>query len=445
MTRDLNDSSSSAEREEPPFLFGLIGQVINRSTALVRATLQSIDQRVLMKLWGGGALAIFVLVAGASIASSPGLAGIAQGLFAGFFLALLFAVGFGALLLSARRSREPKAAAVIPAATELNARLAPTVRELNAMRGDFIAQVKARSVTRIPLGTAIAIALWALAQRGDDPPGVFGFFLFVILGALGGEVWAAHKPEREYRRIYKERVLPQIAAGVGNLTYRAASKDRVAKFGAERVLPQYDTLQADDEIAGTYDGLAVEIIEVRLKKRQNKKSRVVFDGLLIGITLPRSLTGTTVIMTDGGAWENFKTRWRGGALEPVRLEHAEFEQNYEVYSTDQIEARALLTPAFMERFMALATASGFSLPGGMAEGNMLVVALPKRFGAGDLFEPPAYWKPAGGQELVRLENDIRVVLEMADTVIHLDFWAAGRQRDAAQARQQATTAVSRTL
>ena len=435
MTRDIN-GSPNAEREEPPFLFGLIGQVFSRSSSLVRATLQSIDQRVLVKLWGGGTLATFLLIAGAAIASSPGFAGIAQGLFAGFFLALLFALGFGTLMLQARR-KPAENPAVTAAATELNSRLAPTVRELNTLRSDFISQVKARSITRIPIGTAIGIALWALAQRGDDPPGLFGFILFVGLGALGGEVWAAHKPEREYRQIYKERVLPQLAAGIGNLTYRPASKDRVTRLGAERVLPDYDVLQADDEIAGTYDGLPIEIIEATMKKRQNKKSRVVFDGLLIGITLPRSLTGTTVVMTDRGSWENFKTRWRGGALEPVRLEHQEFEQKYEVYSTDQIEARALLTPAFMERFMALAKSSGFSLPGGMAEGNLLVVALPKGFGKGDLFEPPAYWKPAGGQELVRLENDIRAVLEMADTVIHLDFWAAGRQRDAARTSQQA--------
>jgi len=130
-------------------------------------------------------------------------------------------------------------------------------------------------------------------------------------------------------------------------------------------------------------------------------------------------------------------RWRGAALEPVRLEHAEFEERYEVYSSDQVEARALLTPAFMERFMGLATSGGFALPGAMAEGSTLVVALPKRMGAGDLFEPPPYWKPAGaGNILVRLQNDIRSVLKMADTVIHLDFWATGRQRDAARASQK---------
>ena len=74
------------------------------------------------------------------------------------------------------------------------------------------------------------------------------------------------------------------------------------------------------------------------------------------------------------------------------------------------------------------------MPGAIAEGNTLIVALPKRFGGGDLFEPPPYWKPAGGAALVQLESDIRSVLRMADTVIKLDFWAAGRQRDAARGR-----------
>ena len=426
------------EREEPPFLFGLIGKGLQGSTSLFWATMRSIDQRVLLKMWGGGTVALFLLVVIAATASE-GIVGFVKGLFGGLFLALLFAVGFGSIVIAARRSPSPDVAPAASAGeTALNSQLAPTIRELNALRKEAIEQVKQRSITRVPIGIAAGLAVWVLNQRGSDPPGVFGFIGLVILGALAGEMWAAHKPDKEYRRVYKQRVLPQLAEGVGDLTYRPASRDRVAKFAGERILPDHDNLQADDEIAGTYDGLPVEIIEVRLKKRVNKKTRVVFDGLLVGVTLPRSLSGTTVVMTEGGLWDTFKMRWRGASLEPVRLEHAEFEQRYEVYSTDQIEARALLTPAFMERFMGLATSGGFTLPGAMAEGNTLVVALPKRMGAGDLFEPPPYWKPAGGGDtLLRLQNDIRSVLRMADTVIHLDFWATGRQRDAARERQQA--------
>lgn len=426
--------SAESDREEPPLLFGLIGEGAKRSSAAFNATLRSIDQRVLVKIWGGGTAAVLLLVLVAGISASPTVLGVLQALFAGVFLALLFAVGFGTLVISTRRAPAPAQPTPSAAATALDSQLAPTIAELNALRRDLISEVKARSITRVPLGIVAAIVLWMLSQSNSNPPGALGFVMFVVVGALGGEMWAVHAPDRRYRRIYKQRVLPQLASEVGNLTYREASRERVARFAAERILPDHDSLQADDEIAGTHDGLPIEIIEVRLRKRVNKKTRVVFDGLLVAVTLPRSLTNTTVVMTDRGLWEKFKAGWCGAAMEPVRLEHLTFEQRYEVYSTDQVEARALLTPAFMERFVALGDSSGFALPGAMAEGNTLMVALPKRMGTPDLFEPPPYWKPAGGDTLLRLQNDIRKVLAMTDAVIHLDFWASGYQRDAARTR-----------
>ena len=257
--------------------------------------------------------------------------------------------------------------------------------------------------------------------------------LFMIVGAVAGEYWAAYKLERQYRRRYKDQVLPKIASALGNLTYREASKSEVERLAGLRILPEYDALSTDDEIHGVHNSLPIRIVEVRLRRRRNKRTVTVFDGLLVAIMLPRSLTATTLVLTDRGVWENFKARWRGAGLETVRLEHQEFEKRYEVSSTDQIEARALLTPAFMDRFVELATRAEFAVPGAIAEGHTLTVALPKRMGAGDLFEPPPYWMPAGGAALVRLENDIRAVLKMADTVNKLDFFAAGRQRDAERA------------
>jgi hypothetical protein len=327
-----------------------------------------------------------------------------------------------------RRAEKTAPPPTVP--VELHSQLAPTLRALDELRTDISARVRSRSISRIPIGVAGGIGMWVVSQRGDDPPGAVGFLLFLIVGAIAGERWAAHALERDYRRRYKDDVLPQLAGDIGALTYRAASPDQLSHFGAFRILPDYDRVEADDEIAGTHAGLPIEIIEVELKKRVNKKTRVVFAGLLVGVTLPRRLTSTTVIATDRGAWENFKARWSGGAMETVHLEHAEFERRYEVHSTDQIEARALLTPAFMERFVALASTAQFAVPGAIADGNHFVVALPKRMGMGDLFEPPPYWKPAGGEALLGLQSDIRTVLGFADAIIQLDFWARGRAADA---------------
>ena len=46
------------------------------------------------------------------------------------------------------------------------------------------------------------------------------------------------------------------------------------------------------------------------------------------------------------------------ALSSVKLEDPEFSRKYVAYSSDQVEGRYLITPAFMERFKNIETAFG---------------------------------------------------------------------------------------
>lgn len=419
----------NGDHDDRPLVSATLAAVFARVESAVRWCLQSVDPRVVMGACGAAALAIFLLVLVRSVLDEPGLAGIVRGVFGGFFVALLFA-GAGAWLLLWGRSRSPRTpdTAATAGATALESMLAPTLAELNAVRADVIKAVRVRSQSRVPLAIAAAIAFWVLAQWSDDPPDVLTLIAFTVVGALAGEVWAIGKLDREYRTLYKDRVLPHLAARFGDLSYRRPTLDVVHKLRAQRIFAEFEEAQADDAIVGTHRGLALSIAEVRLQRGSGDDRVVVFDGLLVDLTLPRALTGTTAIVSDAGMFGNLKARWRSDGLAPVRLEDAQFEGAYEVYSTDQIEARALLTPAFMQRFSALAAQSGSALPGAIAEGSRLMVAVPKRTGAGDLFEPPAYWKRAGGETLLKLEQDIRAVLGMADAVIELDFWAAGSFR-----------------
>jgi hypothetical protein len=422
----------------PPLIQGLVGSGIERFSMLVGGFFRGVNERILLALWFGGGAGLALLVLVASIAQTPGWEGVARGLFAGLFLGLLYLAGFGSLFVGYRRAARAETGGTPAPTSALELQLAPTLRELDALRGDISKQIKQRSITRIPIGLLGGIGVWLLRQRADDPPGLGGLVLLLLIGAIAGERWAAHALERRYRRRYKDTVLPQLAGDLGQLTYRETSAERVADIGADRMLPEYDRIDADDQIIGTHAGLPIEIIEVKLKRRVNKKTRVVFDGLLVGIELPRRLSGTTLIATDQGMWERFKAEWRGGEMASVQLEHHEFEQRYDVHSTDQVEARALLTPAFMERFVALAAKSHFALPGAIADGNRLVVAMPKRPGMRDLFEPPAYWQPSGGRALTALQADIRTVLDFAETIMRLDFWAQGRLADAQRSVRQAT-------
>ena len=416
------------QRDEPPFVQALILRVSGGVGRTVRGALAAVGRRTLMIVWAASTLVILVSTVGLSIARARDLGETASGIFAGVFFSLLFAAAFGWLLISVLVPASTPAYHTAEAA-ELESLLAPILRELDAVRADVARQVKQRSVTRVPLGAAGGLLLWVVSLWGDDPPGLFELLIFSGVGAIAGEVWAIGHLDRDYRRRYKDQVLPRLAARFGDLVYRHASTPNIRDLHESRILKDFDHAIADDEIAGTHRGLPVSIVEVCLKQGSGDDERTVFDGLLIELTLPRRLTGTTVIVSDEGLIGNLKTRWRADALERVPARGSSLREAVRGVQQRPIESRALLTPAFMERFTSMAERTGFSLPGARAAGNRLVVALPKRMSV-DLFEPPVYWKPAGGKVLLDLNRDIGAVLDMADAVIDLDFWASGRKRDA---------------
>ena len=75
------------------------------------------------------------------------------------------------------------------------------------------------------------------------------------------------------------------------------------------------------------------------------------------------------------------------------------KSRYQVYSSDQISARALLTPAVMERLMELERHTEGDPPRLVAEYGTLRVALSKGK-TEDLFEPPSIANPAHSSDML---------------------------------------------
>ncbi len=97
-----------------------------------------------------------------------------------------------------------------------------------------------------------------------------------------------------------------------------------------------------------------------------------FEGLLIRVVHHTSFLSRTIVMRDMG----HKNPVRVEEMKPVRLVSREFEALFEVYSDDQVEGRALLTPDFMERLMAFDRHPQFkNLQIGFV-GNAMYAALP---------------------------------------------------------------------
>lgn len=120
------------------------------------------------------------------------------------------------------------------------------------------------------------------------------------------------------------------------------------------------TSRTFNEIRGSFKGIAYRTFqfEARSYKRTNDSHKTLF-GLMIEIAHGRNVKGITKVEPDellnkmenkiGELFEEpfYKTQ----GLEPVRLENPEFEELFAATSTDQIEARTLLTPKMMEQLV----------------------------------------------------------------------------------------------
>lgn len=178
-------------------------------------------------------------------------------------------------------------------------------------------------------------------------------FGFIVWG--GTEVHASRKSAKV--------ILAQSVCNLLGFTYRLQPQQTYTKwFHKIAVLPGHDTYRAEDEVSGSVDGIDFVFQEVYLTNAittvgmdgtPRREYTTVFNGLIGMINSHKRFASTTVAVPRQGAWQRVVGETIPG--QRARLESPQFEERYDVYTSDQVEARYLLTPAFMERVLALDT------------------------------------------------------------------------------------------
>ncbi|MFN3213114.1 MAG: DUF3137 domain-containing protein [Henriciella sp.] len=156
-----------------------------------------------------------------------------------------------------------------------------------------------------------------------------------------------------------------------------------------KLLPGYDDRKFEDLIEGDRAETHFSLVECKLTEERgsgkNRRTVTVFQGLLFHIQYPERFLGRTLIARQGW-WKGF---FGDKSLQKVDLVAKELEDNFTIYSDDQVEARALLTPDRMERLIALERHFKGGKLRGIFEGDHLTLALE----ADDQFEAGSVWKP----------------------------------------------------
>lgn len=251
--------------------------------------------------------------------------------------------------------------------------------QLAALEDDRIAAVK-KQRTFIVIGILVAIAILAgffflIPEDGI----IFGGFIGFI-AAAGIIAWGSMALSKLGQQT-KLMLVEPVTAEFG-MKYQASCGPPEEIYHARELglVPGWDRAKYEDRLDGARADAPFTFFEAHLEEKRtttDSKGRTrttwvtVFRGQCLSVKFHKQFNGVTKVYRDMGAF-NWIAKF--GVKEPrVRLEDPVFEKAFEVYGTDQVEARFILTPDFMERLVGLERAfQGKQLRCAFAGGEMVL-------------------------------------------------------------------------
>jgi len=238
---------------------------------------------------------------------------------------------------------------------------------------------------------ALAIAAAFFGPFGEDN---FQAAFFVGFGGSALCAWLLNRTRADITH----GLLDLIASKLG-FSYRG-KLDRPhyhARFRSLKMLPNHNREEWEDEVSGEYSGSAFTLCEAHLKYKssgKNSSTRTVFHGQLFVIDYPKRFLGSTVVLRDVGLLNRLGKP--GKEYSRVGLVSSKFEKAFEAWSSDQVEARELLDPIVLERFLELERLyDGKRIRAAFDDGKLLIA-----IETGDRLNMGTMFKPLGGTDRV---------------------------------------------
>jgi len=288
--------------------------------------------------------------------------------------------------------------------------IAPFIENKEAERKLVVRRALWRALPVIAAGL-LGFAVSSQLIESEDARGfaLFGSFAIMIFGAL------MLTSVMSWGRTFAEELSAKIFGHFGYIYSPKAPENFLASFNQCNLLPGYDRASAEDHVLGEVDGVPFELAEAFLEKKVRRDKRddydLVFRGLVARYAFPKRFAGRTIVRGDRGFLNALGDA--GAVGERVHLEDPRFEERFDVFSSDQVEARYLLTPAFMERLVRLADASDGPMQAAF-DGNDLLLVIDGRRG---YFAQPSPWKDLRQSNHIRsFVEDIAFIREIAETL-----------------------------
>ena len=210
--------------------------------------------------------------------------------------------------------------------------------------------------------------------------------------------------------------MPKLCNAIKNIKWIPNGSVNHGLYKLSGILTQdYKKVNVDDTFAGVYEGINYKIVEVEyidiyyreVDGKREKEETTIFKGLIITLDMNKNFDSHTVIAPNG----LFHISGVKG-LKHTKLEDVVFEKNNDVYTNNEVEARYLITPAFMERYNNIKMSfKADSIRSAFYE-NKLIIALET---SKDMFEPCSIWKPLSDEkQYFEIFEEVLSIIKLID-------------------------------
>ena len=175
---------------------------------------------------------------------------------------------------------------------------------------------------------------------------------------------------------------------------------KIQQYLSLNILNKAPFIVFDDMIIGLFRNVSIAIYEA---------NNYTFRGLIVEFQMNKNFEGHTFFLEKSLSAK--KIPINSSVFKEVKLEMSEFSKNYTTYSDNQVEARYLLTTAFMERICNLNLAFKAKFVRGAFKDDKLTLAIDC---GKDMFAMGSNFKTSSSKTFSQLYDEMISILKIID-------------------------------
>ena len=348
----------------------------------------------------------------------------------------------------------------------LNTEFSSILEEMEGIRKNEFRKFILKSILLFIVLPVILLAVfWQLCFLYDKDLIVFMSSIFlspwILLVYIALYGWFCHVQNKKFSSLLKENYISSYLSNFGKIRWYGHDRDKKTLHYSDNNLKQsglfldFNTRYKDDEFKGVYNDVEFSISETRLHNihdtGKHKYNIKVFEGVIIEFKSNKEIKNRTIISTKWNLTQKSQRMialilftlplfsifsdmfilnkilvavtslillyitlflWKDKkSFDNVTLEDPKFMKRFNVYSSDQVEARYLITTSFMQRFMDLKTSFGArTIKCSFFNDNLMIAITTSK----NLFEIGTLFRPINKNSIKKFFNELESILNMIE-------------------------------